>query len=69
MSARQLETFLARLYTDAALRARFLDAPAAMARAAGLDAADVAAMLDVDREGMRAAAESYAGKWASKASK
>jgi hypothetical protein len=67
MSAQQFETFLARLYTDAALRARFLDAPEATARAAGLPAAAVAAMAGIDREGLQAAAESYAGKRASKA--
>ncbi len=67
MSAPQLETFLARLYTDAALRATFLDAPEATARAAGLDAAEVAAMLRIDREGLQAAAESYASKRATQA--
>lgn len=67
MSAQQLEAFLARLYTDATLRARFLDAPEATARAAGLPAVDVAAMLGIDRAGLEAAAESYTAKRASKA--
>jgi len=62
MSAAALEAFLARLYTDAALRARFLTAPGAVARDAGLDPAQVQAMEAIDRVGLALAAESYARK-------
>lgn len=61
MSA-NLESFLARLYTDAAARSAFLADPVSMARAAGLSEADAADMSDVDRPGLRMAAASYANK-------
>jgi hypothetical protein len=62
MSAAALETFLARLYTDAGLRAQFLAAPGAVARRAGLDEAQVRAMEAIDRVGLELAADSYARK-------
>lgn len=69
MSARALEAFLARLYTDAALRGAFLAEPAAVARAAGLDEEAVQALAHVDREGLALAADSFARKRAAHAGK
>lgn len=57
-----LQTFLARLYTDEALRRAFLDRPEAVARAAGLDEATARQLLHIDREGLQLAADSYARK-------
>lgn len=67
MSAVALEAFLARLYTEAPLRRRFLDDPAAVAREAGLAPEEVAAMEAIDRVGLELAAESYARKRAAHA--
>ena len=57
-----VETFLARLYVDSDLRARFLAAPQATARAAGLAEADCAALARIDREGLAIASRSFAAK-------
>jgi hypothetical protein len=57
-----IESLLARLYTDAALRAEFLADPRTVAQRAGLDAGGVAAMEAIDRVGLELAAESYARK-------
>ncbi len=57
-----IEALLARLYTDAVLRAEFLADPAGVARRAGLDAHGVAAMEAIDRVGLELAAHSYARK-------
>jgi hypothetical protein len=62
MSAAALEAFLARLYTDAAARARFLVDPESEAAKAGLSAADCAAMAQCDRVGLALAAESFGRK-------
>jgi len=57
-----LEAFLARLYTDAELRARFLADPAGEARRAGLDAATAERLVAIDRAGLELAAASFAAK-------
>ena len=57
-----LEAFLARLYTDAELRARFLRDRADEARRAGLSSADQAAVLTMDATDLRLAARSFAHK-------
>jgi hypothetical protein len=62
MSAAALETLLARLYTDEALRRDFLRDPGAVARSAGLDEAQVRAMQAMDRTGLEMAAQSYSRK-------
>jgi hypothetical protein len=62
MSSAQLETFLARLYTDEAWRSQFLANPEATARAAGLMEADVSALAAIDRTGLQMAAMSFAHK-------
>jgi hypothetical protein len=62
MNASSMETFLARLYTDAALRRDFLVSPAAVARRAGLDEVAVQALERIDRQGLQLAADSYALK-------
>lgn len=62
MNASRLEAFLARLYTDEALRRDFCARPAEVARQAGLDAATVDRMLAIDLDGLRLAADSYARK-------
>jgi hypothetical protein len=61
-----LQQFLARLYTDDALRARFLAQPYDEARAAGLDDETARALEKIDREGLLLAAESFARKRAAK---
>lgn len=62
MSALELEIFLARLYTDAELRARFNADPEREARRAGLSADECTALKDCDRVGMEMAAESFGRK-------
>jgi len=62
MNAAAMEAFLARLYTDGALRGRFLAAPADVARGAGLDEDAVRALALIDRQGLQLAADSYALK-------
>jgi hypothetical protein len=69
MSAPSLEGFLARLYTDASLRRRFLAQPEAIARQAGFDEQTVRALVDIDREGLVLAAQSIARKHAAHAGK
>jgi hypothetical protein len=69
VSARTLEAFLARLYTDAALRREFLAEPLAAARRAGLKEREAAALAAIDRTGLELAAESYARKRAQHAAK
>jgi len=65
MSAAQVESLLARLYTDEELRRRFLADPRTVAQASGLDAEEVEALERIDRVGLELAAESYARKRAS----
>jgi len=62
MSAANLESLLARLYTDARLRAAFLSDPAGIARSHGLDEREVEALRSIDRDGLELAARSYAQK-------
>jgi hypothetical protein len=62
MSSVQLETFLARLYTDETWRNQFLANPEALARAAGLAESDVSALASIDRTGLQMAAASFAHK-------
>ena len=66
MSSPAFEAFLARLYTDEALLAAFLREPEETARAAGLDAAAIAALQTVDRDGLLMAARSFRAKRASR---
>ena len=69
MSAAALEAFVARLYTDAALRQDFIARPEAVAQAAGLDAATARRLADTDLEGLVLAADSFAHKRAAHAAK
>ena len=62
MSAPALEALLARLYTDDDVRAQFLAAPLAYARAAGLDEAEASALVAIDRAGLEMAAASIGHK-------
>ena len=62
MSSPRLEEFLARLFTDEASLAAFMRAPAETAHAAGLDDADVSAMVAADHVGLVMAAASYRAK-------
>jgi hypothetical protein len=57
-----IEAFLARLYVDAAFRARFLADPVGEARSAGLDAETAERLARIDRVGLEMAAESFARK-------
>ena len=59
MSSPALETYLARLYTDDALRAAFLLEPRAQALLHGLSQQEAEAM---DRVGLQMAAASYRAK-------
>ena len=61
------EGYLARLYTDATERERFLADPRGTASAAGLPAADLDALERIDRDGLFLAAESFRKKRANKA--
>ena len=62
MTGPAFEAFLARIYTDAEARARFLADPAGEARRAGLSDEESAALASVDRAGLALAAESFARK-------
>jgi hypothetical protein len=66
MSSPCLEAFLARLYTDDALLAAFLQAPEPTARSAGLSESEAAALFDIDRDGLLMAARSFRAKRAQK---
>ena len=62
MSTPAFEAFLARLYTDAAARARFLAEPEAEACRAGLSPDQCRALAAIDRTGLEMAARSLARK-------
>ena len=57
-----VEAFLARLYVDAAARARFLADPEREARRAGFDEATARELARIDRVGLALAADSFACK-------
>jgi uncharacterized protein len=63
------ETFLARLYTDAPLRARFLADPRGEAERHDLTAEECAALERIDRTGLELSARSFAHKRALKTSR
>jgi hypothetical protein len=60
--AATFEALLARLYTDARVRADFLAQPEAFGIAAGLDAEQVAALSRIDRVGLELMADSLEHK-------
>jgi len=62
MSSVALETFLARLYTDAAARRRFEADPQSEAMRAGLSAEETHALAQCDRIRLAMAAESFGHK-------
>jgi hypothetical protein len=62
MSGITLEAYLAKLYTDLDTREAFLADPEYAARTEGISDADVAALLNIDKVGLRMAAASYAHK-------
>ena len=62
MRPSSVQHFLARLYTDAALRARFLARPYEEARAAGFDEERARELAKIDAEELALAAESFARK-------
>ena len=57
-----LETFLARLFADDELHARFLVDPSGTARAEGLGDAEADSVSQIDRAGLELARKSYARK-------
>lgn len=67
MSSPALETYLARLYTDDALRAAFLLEPQAQALLHGLSPQEAEAMAAMDYIGLQMAAASYRAKRAGRA--
>jgi hypothetical protein len=67
MSSPALEAFLALLYADAAALARFLDDPDAVLAASGLDPAERAALVAIDRPGLVMTAHSFAAKRSARA--
>ncbi len=62
MSERDLETFLARLYVDADIRARFRQDPLAEARRAGLSEEEYHSLGQIDWVGLEMAAASLEKK-------
>ena len=62
MSSPRFETFLARLYSDAAFLERFLASPAEAMMQAGLDEREKMAASQIDRVGLTLAARSYRSK-------
>ncbi|ATD61852.1 MAG: hypothetical protein ACOH2S_10055 [Janthinobacterium svalbardensis] len=69
MSSAALETYLARLYTDDALRTAFLLDPRAQALLHGLSPQEAEAMAAMDRVGLQMAAASYRTKRAAHGSR
>ncbi|HMI54242.1 MAG TPA: hypothetical protein VK525_22225 [Candidatus Saccharimonadales bacterium] len=69
MSARNFESFLAHLYVDADLRARFRASPHLEARKAGLDAGELRSLETLDWTSLELAARGFAGKRAGKRKK
>ncbi|MBE3025816.1 hypothetical protein GQ37_000470 [Janthinobacterium sp. BJB1] len=66
MSSPALETYLARLYTDDAVRDAFLLEPRAQALLHGLSPQEADALAAMDRVGLRLAAASYGAKRAAR---
>jgi hypothetical protein len=63
LMSQALESLLARLYSDAAFREAFLqDGSALLAQQPHLSEQDRAALLSIDRVGLKLAARSYAKK-------
>ena len=62
MHSSRLETFLARLFTDAEFREAFINDARQVADAQSLDAAERDAVLAIDRPGLLLAARSFAAK-------
>jgi hypothetical protein len=62
MSSPALERFLARIYVDPQVRARFLEDPRTEAARAGLPVDQCRALEAIDRVGLEMAARSYARK-------
>jgi hypothetical protein len=62
MPARPGEDLLARLFTDAELRARFRQDPQGVGRDLGLDDVALASLVNTDWVGLELAARSYAHK-------
>jgi len=62
MNDPKLERFLATLYVDPKLRARFLDSPREVAARAGLNPAQCDALAAIDRVGLEMAARSFERK-------
>lgn len=65
----EFETFLARLYTDASLRTRFLAEPRVEAQRHQLTAEECDALERIDRVGLELSARSFAHKRAIKRSR
>lgn len=62
MSSPAFEAFLARIYTDAVARERFLADKRGEAERAGLGGDEIAALLDIDRRGLELVVRSLAAK-------
>ncbi|WP_308921644.1 hypothetical protein [Janthinobacterium sp. J1-1] len=62
MSSPALEAYLAKLYTDDALRQAFLDAPQTQSVLHGLSPQEAEAMAAIDRIGLQMAAASFQHK-------
>lgn len=62
MPLSETQTLLARLFTDAALRREFLDAPVDVAMRGGLDEAEARTLAQIDRAELEAFARSLTGK-------
>ena len=66
MNSPLFETFLARLYTDAVVRQRFVADPRGEAARAGLEAVQIEALAAMDFTGLAFAARSFDKKRAPK---
>jgi hypothetical protein len=62
MTSQGFEAFLAGIYVDARLRARFLEDPRGEARRAGLAEAEAEALERIDRTGLELATQSFEAK-------
>ena len=65
MTTPAFEAFLAKIYTDADFRRRFLDDPQRLAAEHGLSEEESSHLMNIDRVGLELAAKTFAYKRAS----
>jgi len=62
MTTREIEVYMARLYTDAKLRDEFVANPVAQLKISGLNEESIQVLKDMDMQGLLLAGKSYQHK-------